>query len=373
MEASKAFSKAAATEVVLGSNSKVISDDLEKFHHFRGMCFENERSWYDNLVLHWYVAENTAPNAGKIFCDLISGKKLTILSEKKIRRDDLLGLIDDDDRNSLFLCYDLVGTEGSIEIVGAKEDRIDVYDSYRFDATSAIEVKNYTRASAKVIIVDGFIENVAEIHHILQKINEVNGSLLMFARGYSPDVLNTFSVNVLRKTLDVLPFAITLDLGHVNDLYDLSVLTGAEVISSEKGQLISSAKFESLPSVTSVKYNHHEKMLVMRNDGTRSAVAQHLKKLKERLETVDSHNAQELISRIRRMTSLICILTLQDNPVFERRKINLKRSSRLLDHYARYGVCVTQTGTFPKSSWDIALKHFQDVRFQSTQTVILDF
>ncbi len=374
MKALQAFVKASGIRTVLGSDSKVISDDLQKFRHFRSLVEPVERPKYDSLVLHWYVAENTAPDAGDLFCHMLSGKKIDCLNSSKIRRSELKGLLPDSlDLEMLMTCYDLIGVEGSIEINSGKDDRVDVHDSYRFELTSAIEVKPWIRSSAKVMLVDGYIEQVSEIHHILQKCSESKVPLLIFARGYSADVLHTISVNVMRQTIDILPFTIKLDLGQVNDFYDLSILTGAQVISSEKGQLISSSKFEEMPSVTYVRYSPYEKMLIMRNDSTRPQVLQHLRKLREKLESTDAYNLSELTGRIRKMTSLVCMVSLKDDMSFQIRRDAFKRSSRLIDHYSRYGLAHTSVGKYPKSSYDIASRHASDALEKLESTVTLCF
>lgn len=373
MEALAAFVRASKTKTVLGLDSRVISDTLQKFHYFRSSVDAAERPRYDGLVLHWYVAESTAPDAGDLFCRMISGQRVDLQSERKILKSDLDSLLDCEEKKTLMLCYDLIGVEGSIEIIAGKDDRIDVHDSYRFDMVSSIESKSYVRSSAKVMLIDGFVESVSEIHHILQKASEVKVPLLMFARGYSPDVLNTISVNSTRKTIDILPFAIKLDLGQVNDFYDLSILTGAEVISNEKGQLISSAKFEELPSVTYVRYSPQEKMLVMRNESTRQHVIEHLRKLRDKLEQTDAYNLNELTTRIRKMTSLVCMISLKDDLSFQSRKDSLKRCSRLVDHYSRFGLAQTSVGSFPKSAYDSAYRHHIDALEQLKSTVILSF
>src|SRR5574338_1003860 len=130
MKALSAFVKASGTRTVLGSDSKVISDDLQKFRHFRSMVEPIERPKYDSLVLHWYVAENTAPDAGELFCRMLEGKKIECKSSGKIRKSELKGLLPDDpDLDILMMCYDLIGVEGSIEVNPGKDDRIDVHDS----------------------------------------------------------------------------------------------------------------------------------------------------------------------------------------------------------------------------------------------------
>lgn len=374
MDATSAFVRCVKTDLLIGSDAKPIVDGLDKFHKFRSLVDPQDYSYFDRLVLHWHHSESAAPDAGTIFAkSLANGSRPAILSSRLVTRDDITGLVDCSDRDALFACYDLIGQDGSIEVVSSKQDRIDVHDGYRYDIESAIEIGPYVRSSAKVVLIDGFVESVSEIHHVLQRASESKVPMLMFARGFSPDVLNTLSVNAKRNTLDILPFAIKLDMDHVNDFYDLEVMTGSKVVSADKGQLISTVDFDALPAVTYVRYTPGEKKLVMRNDSTRDRAEAHLKKLRERLESTDTHNIQDIVGRIRRMTSLVCMVSMKDGPDYPSRKTSFKRASRLIDHYCRFGSIETSIGTFPKSSFDIALRHLDDVDRYRDETITLRF
>lgn len=372
----EAFIKAAKAQTVVGPDGKVVSDDLTKFRYFRSLVDEASRANYDRTVLHWYVSENSAPDAGMILCDMLDGQRFDVRDAKRISANDLESLIPSDDRDLLLTCYDLVGVDGSIDISidRSGQDRIDIHDSYRYESKASIETGDFTRRSVRVLIVDGFIENVSEIHHMLQRCSEDKTTVLLFARGFSPDVLNTLSVNYARRTLDVIPFSVPLDETRVNDLFDLGLITGGEVISSEKGQLISTTKYEQLAYVSYVKFSSNENLLVMKNDSSAVQVRAHLKSLRERLETADQFNSENLAKRIRRLTSLVCIVSLKEGFEFERRSRELRRSSRLIDHYSKFGkVDLTDGRCFPRSSFEVALKHYEDIVEQNRTSVILRF
>lgn len=378
MDSKSAFCSACKVRNVLSPEGKTVHDDIEKFKAFRSLVDPEQVSSYDRLVMHWGAAENAAPGAGNLLSmlleqgQLISSDPITVDMEK-VR--ELLS--SDPERDIVVSCYDLIGTEGLIEVTKghreARSDRLDVQDSYKFELTAAIDVRGtVTRNLASAVIIDGFIEEVSEIHHLLQKVSESKAALFMFARGFSSDVLNTLSVNLARRTLDVYPFSVPLELGHVNDMYDLALISGCEVISSDKGQLISMIKQDRLANLQFVKYVNSERALMLRNEMTRDAVATHVTALKRRAEESNSANLPEIMGRIRKLTSLTCVVSLRPDSRFEERHASLRRTCREMDHVLRYGIVQLRSGEkIPGSSLAIARKHHADIKDQLRDTVTL--
>lgn len=311
--------------------------------------------------MHWMACEAAAPDSGELL-RLMLEDDLRIISEGRVLADELFSRYPDS--AILKLCFDLIGTSGAIDVTRSSRnvgDRIDVYDSYRYSVRPSIDIGNYVRHSSRIMLVDGFVDNVSEIHRMLHKASEDKFSVLVFARGFSPDVLNTLSVNFSRKTLDVVPFSIPLDETTVNDMFDLGLISGAEVISSTKGQLISEAKYENFPVVSHVKYTQ-DGILVMRNENTSHQVRDHVTKLRSRLEKADNFNSPSLLRRIKNMTSLVAVVSLSNTIEFESRASTLRRSVRSVEHMLTYGYVVTDRGLrFPKSSYEVARKHHEDL------------
>ena len=70
--------------------------------------------------------------------------------------------------------------------------------------SSSIKLKDF-----KIIVIDGQIINVADIHHLLSVAYENKTRILLIARGYSKEVLNTLAVNYSQKKLSIIPFLIS--------------------------------------------------------------------------------------------------------------------------------------------------------------------
>ena len=90
-----------------------------------------------------------------------------------------------------------------------------------------------------VVAIDGFIEKVSQIHHLLDKIEDQH--LILMARGFLPDVISTLSVNYPDR-LKCIPVLVTS--WCVEDFLHLEEM-GVSCISSEAGMEISSSKLSS--------------------------------------------------------------------------------------------------------------------------------
>ena len=105
-----------------------------------------------------------------------------------------------------------------------------------------------------VIVIDGAIIDVSEIHHLLTYAYEKKMPAVIFASNYSDDVANTLIVNWEKGLVNVLPFIMDQSLDNVNQVKDLCTIAGITPISKETGILISTLDFSTIP-INAVKYS----------------------------------------------------------------------------------------------------------------------
>lgn len=114
-----------------------------------------------------------------------------------------------------------------------------------FNFEMAIDKKyiknNWSHNSVRCFVIDGFIESVSEIHHLLEKAAEDKQPYVIFARHISEEVNSTLLYNNSRGTINVIPICVGFDETTLNILNDISICTGAELVSSLKGDLISAS------------------------------------------------------------------------------------------------------------------------------------
>ena len=126
-----------------------------------------------------------------------------------------------------------VGTK--IEKASGCQFNISVINSFLMGRDS------WNRKKVKCIIIDGMVETVGEIHHLLEEASISKEPYVIFAREFKPEILSTIYTNLQRGTIDVLPISVGLDEDTINILNDIAIACNTDVISSYKGDLISSA------------------------------------------------------------------------------------------------------------------------------------
>jgi hypothetical protein len=117
------------------------------------------------------------------------------------------------------------------------------------DFFSCLKSDRVSVNSPKLIFIDGIIESVAECHRIFQDSNESMTPYIIFARGFSGDVITTSAANVSRGTAHVIPVEVPYDEVGCNALADLATGFSTDVGSSLKGELISGIDLGSCPKI----------------------------------------------------------------------------------------------------------------------------
>ncbi len=110
---------------------------------------------------------------------------------------------------------------------------------------SSINQQKVSVENCKVVFIDGIIESVSECHRLFQSSHESRVPIVIFARGFAEEIVATAAINMQRQTAQIIPVVIPFDEIGVNGMADLATCFSSEVISSDKGQLISNIDVES--------------------------------------------------------------------------------------------------------------------------------
>lgn len=289
--------------------------------HVLRLKFSNQKSqrFYESICAHAGSAEKLCPGAGLIFLKLLSApdKKISIKSPRTREEvlDVLRALIDDRVVVSMLctaLSLSTQSTKFSIGISSSSKRLVILTDGYTFTAKSLLKTKAELGNSV-IACIDGFVESIGEIHHLLETLSQSSAKCVLFVRGMSDDVLNTLKVNNDRKTLCVHPFLVPFDPENVNTLVDVAISSGTDVVSTTKGDLISSVDFSKLGRVErcivsgdTVKFT---------NSSTKKRVDEHVASLKKKLE-----ERQELVHvlsrRLKSLTSSCIDILIPDDMSF---------------------------------------------------------
>jgi len=364
--------KAFKSKSVLSDDGQYIDFEIQKYQKFRSLVTESEKIYYDLIIDQWNKANQIAPLCGDLFVQMFLAKAVSTAIEKKefdreAYQKFVTSQVDEKYSKIIEVCYRYLGQNGSIEFVSnknCKKNSIEIHDKFSFDDIQCpVDVGHVKSKFAKCIVIDGYIESVSEIHHILQQASEVKEHIIIFARGYSDDVANTIAVNLRRNTLRVIPLSISLNENHINDMFDIALVTGTEVISSEKGQLASSIKFQNLKYVIDFSYSQNERLCAMSNSSTKLQVQNQIQKLNQKLDQANDQNYKEILQRIRHLTSLSAVISIRDSHDSKMIMSLLQKKIAVINHCLRFGYVTCGTEIFPYSSY----KHAKQIYESSIQ------
>jgi len=116
------------------------------------------------------------------------------------------------------------------------------YDNSFLGGKDFHKMNNY-----KFIIIDGYIESIGEIHHLLDQANRTKIPHVIFCFGMSEEVSHVIKYNNTQSKLEVMPVIIKFDENTINVLNDIAVLHKDNIVSSKTGETISQAVRRELP------------------------------------------------------------------------------------------------------------------------------
>lgn len=366
----EAFNKAVNLKLILKEDTSILSNDLDKFKKFRELT--NEKTQFDLLMMNYLKCENIVPLAGKIFNLLINKKSIHIEKISKVTSHEITSIIPNNEK-LIKLINILINRNTSISIKKSNSnfETIEFLNNYRFNVEFPIQLEDKNYNNVKFFIADAYIDEVSQIQNILQKSYNNNDVLVICSRGYSNDVLNTFCVNNNRNTLKVIPCLVKVEYGSLNDMFDIGMVTGCEIISSTKGQLLSGVDYEQLPYVEFVKIEMGKNTLNIKNDKRKLLIENHVRKLKEK--TVDFHLENQWLARINNLNSKSCIVSLKKDGNYEFRKSEIIKYYKIFDSYMKYGKVETNYGIFPYQSYVIANKIYEEYQKVTNERIYYSY
>lgn len=232
---------------------------------------------------------------------------------------------------------DLAGFAGRIMVEKTHAQRVSVElcSGYCFNVRPPWSL-SVRLDNPRALIIDGYVQEVSELHHLLEAAASSKEQVALFVRGLSDDVLHTLRVNYDRGSLCVVPLLIQSDLEGINTVNDIATVAGCLPVSSNKGDLVSSVRFEALPRVGAVTV--YPSKVIIQERSTARAVAAQVSMLKEKRR--ESHVVED-VSRLydARMRSLCpgqVIIRLPAGSNFVRRSQAIDTALRtvkaLVDH-----------------------------------------
>ena len=288
---------------------------------------------YEIILSHAIKAENRCPGAGLIFLSIVSGKREN-LTQENVRvksKSDILTLFDRFTsvlvRNILNQVVENCSTSTSVTLKKSASNvcYIELIESFNFSCIPLLKNDFRELLDVRVVCIDGYIETVSEIHHLLTYLSDKRYPCLLFARGMSEDVLSTLSVNRERNTINVFPYKVEFNIDSVNSLVDIAVVSGTDVVSSLKGDLISSIDLEKIGRLESCSLSGSG--IRMKTELHKKRIDDHVSNIKKSIS--DRPELEEVLAkRLKSLTSSCIEINIPDD-------INFYSHSQQLDEGIR--------------------------------------
>ena len=202
------------------------------------------------LRVEFDICEKIYPYLGDLFLELYFNKrKLKKIKKFKFHKNNVNNFLLSLDNSlveqianyifnycSLNYAIQIEKCEGN-DVITEKYDNLSINIDYDHDfllLQQSHKMKNY-----KFRIIDGMIETVGEIHHLLYNASINKEPYVIFCFGMSSEVKHVILENNKRNITNIFPVCITFCEETINILNDIAVLHNCEVISASKGQTIS--------------------------------------------------------------------------------------------------------------------------------------
>ena len=211
-----------------------------------------------------------------------------------------------------------VNNEGVITVEEAKgtETYVDVVEGMQFDRgyISAYFITDTEKMIAQldkpaVLITDKKISTIKEIMGVLEPVAQSGRSLLIIAEDVDGEALSTLVLNKLRGTIKIAACkAPGFGDRRKEILEDIATLTGATVISTDKGMRIEDTKIEMLGTAEKVTLNK-ESTTIVDGAGSKEAIAQRVQQIRASIENATSdYDREKLQERLAKLAGGVAVL-----------------------------------------------------------------
>jgi len=226
----------------------------------------------------------------------------------------------------------LAGMEGNIHVEDSQQSGfgVELRHGYSFHVSPykmfLSSFGSWEVYNAKVVCVDGIIEKVSELDKLLLRASETKIPVVLIAQGFSEEIVATIKTNNLRNIFNILPVRLEQSLDNLNILNDIATVSGVDVVSVLKGDMLLYMDFDSIPLVEHVKCTEDE--IVIRNSITRAAVGSQIKMLLDKkskqtgVEMIDIGNMLE--KRIGNLLSHSVVIRLPNYSKGQRENAKMK-------------------------------------------------
>jgi hypothetical protein len=349
-------------------NSSLVATELNVCKEVRKTLNENDQIIFDMMINHAMKCENKVPLGFDIFLKRVIGSDDFLnLKFKNFHFSDIDYFLNNCQyeitKNFVDFLLNKRGLDNDIFFENSynNENSLELVNGYQFKGKNLLNLNSVSYLNCAIILIDGVILNVSEIHHLLTYLSNVKIPTLLICRDYENDVLNTLIVNFRKDTLKVIPIKSSIDdIDNLNIFSDLSSVTGSDVVTKLKGDLISNIKPENLKFVDKITFYNDN--FIIENEKTQNQVLSQIKILKDKMKELEDSGEVNKYSlfenRIKSLTSKNSIIRLKNDIHHQFIKFEINKILRLLKHGIKFGI--EKDSNIPMSTYIITKNHYDD-------------
>ena len=258
-------------------------------------------------------------NAVKIIVDELKGKSKPVDSKEAVAQVGSISANNDEEIGNLIAdAMEKVGKDGVITVEESKgiDTELEVVEGMQFDKgyASPYMVTDKERMVADfdepyILVTDKKISAIKELLPILEKVVQQNKGLVIIAEDVEGEALATLVVNKIRGTVN----AVAIKAPGFGDrrkamLEDIAILTGAEVISEERGLNLEATELEQLGQAAKVKADK-ENTTIVQGRGESAAIQDRVQQIKREIDASDSsYDKEKLQERLAKLSGGVAVI-----------------------------------------------------------------
>ena len=171
------------------------------------------------------------------------------------------------------------------------------YDASYLGSKNYHKVKNF-----RYILIDGRIDSIGEIYHLLYKAAEEKVPYVLFCFGCASEVKDVIIQNNTKGNTEIVPVCMDFNENTINVMRDLQVVLGGDVITAQKGQTISQEVRNDLPVGKCIEFDRTG--FIIEPNVKEAEIKKHRMFLENKIKNASNEtNTKLLIDRKRRMSS----------------------------------------------------------------------
>ena len=270
----------------------------------------------DLVISSAYKINKSCPLALPLYFHVLTGGNVEIPERSiRVKSSDLIqqfkNVPDDfikENLDVLLHCMYLAGASGTISVASTRDDMsVELESGYRtlckIDKFFQPYFESQEIEDCKILVYNGAILEISEIHHILQSAYETRQKVVIVCSNVSEDVSNTLLVNWQQNKTFVIPFLIEDSTETLNEFRDIATISGADLISKESGLRLSSIDLEDLDS-HSFYFNSLRGILRLGTDNkAQKRCARLRKQILEKIKKESTRDIEDILrSRFSRMS-----------------------------------------------------------------------